>query len=114
MHLADATFFTDLSGLLQGLSELFLAIGAGVGFLINSRRNAKRQRVRAEEAAALAAKQTKETLESRLEIERESKENQYEQQIENLKIQNASLSAQLADEKNDNKVLLRKVLKEEN
>lgn len=74
-------FIGSLGGILAGLSELLLAVGAGLGFVIKSRRNARRERLRTETAASLAAREAQRQLETRLADQHTAQLEQYRQQI---------------------------------
>lgn len=91
--LASTDFLAGLGSFTQGVTELLIALGGGIGFLIRSRRQSQRERSRAEEAAALAAKQARETLESKIDSQNKDIVQQYENRISELQRIIASLPA---------------------
>lgn len=83
--LASASdFFGNLGGILAGISELLLALGAGIGFVVRSRRSARRERLRTETAASLAAQEARKVLEERLEKQHHDQIEDYKKQIADL------------------------------
>ena len=81
---SGADIVGSLGGILAGLSELLLAIGAGIGFVIRGRRNARRERLRTETAAGLAAQEAKKQLETKLDKQHTEQIDAYKQQITDL------------------------------
>lgn len=109
-----ASFLSGIGGILTGISELLLALGAGIGFLIRGRRNHQRERLRTEAAAALAAREAKKALEEKLEAQHSAQIDQYKSERKELqamqKIQIAQLESQLAVQQSINSNLLNRLL----
>jgi hypothetical protein len=86
--LADGpSIFANLGNLIQGTTELLALFGAGIGFVIRSRRNSRREKIRTEAAARLAAQETKTTLEARLEAQHAAQVKQFQDQIDSQREQ---------------------------
>ncbi len=79
-----ADFFTSVGGVLTGLAEILAIVGAGIGYLIRSRRNRRRQRLRTETAATVAAQKAKEQLEQKLDLKHQEQLKQYQEQIDDI------------------------------
>lgn len=94
---SGSTFVSNIGGILSGFAELIVALGAGIGFLIRTRRNARREKLRAEAAASLAAQETKRTLEDKLERQYTSQLEQYKSQmlsqVEQARVQALAIEA---------------------
>jgi uncharacterized protein HemX len=108
--------FANLGGILAGLSELLLAIGGGVGFVIRSRRQARRERMRTEAAASLAAQEARKALEAKLEQQHGDQIKQLENQLFETKamqmIQVEQYKNQITDLQHDREKLLARILRE--
>lgn len=96
-----SSFSSNIGGILSGISELLLALGAGLGFLIRVRRNAQRERLRSEAAASLAARETQKALEAKLDAQYTSQVEQLKTQISDLQKTNADLLGRLFEEHHD-------------
>ena|ERR1022692_986184 len=87
-ELASATNWPSiLSGtgsFVSGISELILAVGAGIGFFVRNRKQKAREHQRIEEAAAEAAKQTRDQLEAKVEERWKSQTEQLQSQLDDL------------------------------
>jgi hypothetical protein len=92
---------TSIGPLLTGISELLLAVGAGVGFLIRTRKNARRERLRTEAAASLAATEAKRALEEKLEAQYKVQIEALEAQVRTLQERNDHLLERLLGTTND-------------
>jgi hypothetical protein len=123
----SSAFFSNIGAILSGLAELLVALGAGIGFIIRTRRGARRERLRAETAASLAAQETKKTLEEKLDKQYTAQLDQYKismkQQIDQANaaalaieqshtIQVAQLQAQIKDLQAVNSHLLERILED--
>lgn len=85
IHLASTgDTFASVGGILTGLAEILALTGAGIGFLVRSRRNTRRERLRTETAAGLAAQEAKKQLEAKLDRQHQEQIELYRQQIESL------------------------------
>jgi uncharacterized protein HemX len=100
---SSSTWVSNIGGILTGISELLGILGAGIGFLIRARRNAKRARLRTEAAASLAAQEAKKILEEKL-------DRQYTSLIEQYKLQIEQLEAQIRGLQDLNANLLERIL----
>lgn len=114
--LASSALFANLGSILQGISALLLAVGAGVGFVVRSRRTAQRERLRTEAAATLAAQEAKKALETRLEIQHAAQIATLESQITELRtlhsVQIEQFKDQIEDLQHDREQLLARILRE--
>jgi hypothetical protein len=108
--------FANLGGIFAGLSELLLAIGGGIGFVIRSRRQARRERVRTEAAASLAAQEARKALESKLEQQHGDQVKMLENQLTELRVMQQSqveqYKNQIIDLQHDREQLLARILRE--
>ena|ERR1700744_4987356 len=105
-----SSFFSNIGGILSGIAELLVAIGAGIGFLIRSRRNARRERLRTEAAATLAAQETRRNLEARLEKQHADQIQMYKDQQAADAAEKANLIAQNTELQRANAVLINRLL----
>lgn len=114
LPLASGDLFVSLGGILTGIAEILTLVGTGIGFLIRSRRNARRERLRTETAAGLAAQEAKKQLEERLELQHTAAIDQYKEQLEDLQAsyerQLDQYRQQVADLTHDRDALLSRLL----
>lgn len=112
--LASGDLFASVGGILTGIAELLGLIGAGIGYIVRSRRNAHRERLRTETAAGLAAQEAKKQLEARLERQHADLIQQYKDQMEDLeKIhtrERENFQRQIKDLNRDREILLSRLL----
>ena len=111
------SFYTGLGSVLTGVSEILLALGAGVGFLIRYRQNARRTELQNQRNAEKAAAAERERLDKqyaermeqyeetidRMEKQDENKTRMYEEKLTNLQNLNTRLVNQIlkANERHD-------------
>src|SRR3954463_15687371 len=81
---------SNLGAILGGITGLLAALGAGAGFLIRMRAQTRRERLRTEAAAALAAQEARRSLETRLEAQHGEQIKTLENQIQELRIMHAA------------------------
>lgn len=102
MHASgDLAALGGIGGLLSGVGEVLVAIGGIATVVIRGRNNAKKERIRAEEAAALAAQQTKKTMEDRIEKQHDEQIIQLNNQIKDLQEMVRQLLTKALEDRDD-------------